>query len=44
MKKNYGLTNTEMDLMNIFWDAKDPRFTFKELTDYTRTDLGKEWK
>lgn len=44
MKKNYGLTNTEMDLMNIFWDAKDPRFTFKELTDYTHTVLGKEWK
>lgn len=44
MKKNYGLTNTEMELMNIFWEAQDQRFTFKELTDYTHNILGKEWK
>ena len=44
MKKNYGLTNTEMELMNIFWESTDSRFTFKELTSYTHNVLGKQWK
>jgi len=44
MKKNYGLTNTEMEIMNIFWESQDQRFTFKELTNYTHDVLGKEWK
>lgn len=44
MNKNYGLTNTEMELMNIFWESQDSRFSFKELTEYTHSVLGKEWK
>ena len=43
MKKNYGLTNTEMELMNIFWDS-GKRYSFKELLEYAHETLGKEWK
>ena len=44
MKKYYGLTNTEMDVMSIFWDSDKEEFTFKELTEYAREKLNKEWK
>lgn len=43
MKKNYGLTNTEMELMNIFWDS-EKKYSFKELLEYSHETLGKEWK
>lgn len=43
MKKNYGLTNTEMELMNIFWES-GKKFSFKELLEYSHESLGKEWK
>lgn len=44
MKKYYGLTNTEAEIMNIFWDSQKKMFTFKELMEYTRENLNKEWK
>ena len=43
-KKNYGLTSTEMELMNIFWDSPEKGFTFKELKDVVQNSLGKDWK
>lgn len=43
VKKNYGLTNTEMEIMNIFWES-GKRFAFKELLEYSNKILGKEWK
>ena len=44
MKKYYGLTNTEMEVMSIFWDSDKEEFTFKELTAYAREKLNKDWK
>lgn len=44
MKKYYGLTATEMEIMNIFWDCGQEEFTFRELTEYARENLKKEWK
>jgi len=44
VKKYYGLTNTEMEVMGIFWDSGKEEFTFKELTEYAREKLNKDWK
>lgn len=43
-KKNYGLTSTEMEIMNIFWESPEQGFTFKELKEIARNTLGKDWK
>lgn len=43
MKRNYGLSNTEMTLMNIFWEADNRTFTFKELMEQPAV-LEKGWK
>jgi len=43
MNKNYGLTNTEMELMDIFWES-EKKYSFKELMEYSHETLGKEWK
>lgn len=43
MKKNYGLTKTEMELMDIFWES-GRSYGFKELLEYAHETLGKEWK
>lgn len=44
MKKYYGLTGTEAEIMNIFWDSGEDAFTFKELKEYVHEYLGKNWK
>lgn len=44
MKKYYGLTNTEAEIMSIFWDSGKESFTFRELTDYSQEYLEKDWK
>lgn len=43
MKKNYGLTNTEMEIMEKFW-KENKRFSYKELSEYMNETLGKKWK
>lgn len=42
MKKNYGLSNTEMTLMNIFWESGH-NYTFKDLLEEPAV-LEKGWK
>lgn len=32
MKKNYGLTNTEMQIMELLWNAAEP-MTFRQIMD-----------
>lgn len=47
MKKYYGLTKTETEIMDIFWNCeKDGKkeLSFKEMTEYSQTVLGKAWK
>lgn len=44
MKKYYGLTNTEAEIMSIFWDYGKDAFTFRELMEHAREYLEKDWK
>ena len=43
MKKNYGVTNTEMQIMELLWQADGP-VTFREIMDISATEWGKSWK
>ena len=43
MKKNYGLTNTEMQIMEKFWE-ENKRFSHRELSEYTKGTLDEKWK
>ena len=43
MKKNYGLTNTEMQIMEKFWE-ENKRFSYRELSEYMNDTLDKKWK
>lgn len=43
MGKNYGLTNTEMEIMELLWHAKGP-LPFKELLRYANEEWKKNWK
>ena len=43
MKKNYGLTNTEMQIMEKFWE-ENKRFSYRELSEYMNGTLDKKWK
>ena len=36
MKKNYGLTNTEMQIMELLWSSEKP-MTFREIMDVAAT-------
>ena len=44
MKKYFGLTNTEAEIMSLFWDFGKDAFTFRELSQYAREFLEKDWK
>lgn len=39
MKKNYGLTNTELQIMELLWAAQEP-MSFREIMDVAVN----EWK
>ena len=39
MKKNYGLTNTEMQIMELLWQADGP-VTFREIMDISASECG----
>lgn len=43
MIKNYGLTNTEMQIMELLWQADGP-VTFREIMDISSKEWGKNWK
>lgn len=43
MKKNYGLTNTEMQIMELLWQVDGP-VTFREIMDTSSNEWGKNWK
>ena len=43
MKKNYGLTKTEEQIMELLWAAKAP-MTFREIMDIATTEWNKTWK
>ena len=43
MKKNYGLTKTEEQIMELLWAAKAP-MTFREIMDIATSEWGKAWK
>lgn len=43
MKKNYGLTKTEEQIMELLWTAEAP-MTFREIMDVATSEWKKEWK
>ncbi len=43
MKKNYGLTKTEEQIMELLWAAEAP-MTFREIMDIATSEWGKTWK
>ncbi len=43
MKKNYGLTNTELQLMELLWAAQGP-MSFREIMDVAVNEWKKTWK
>lgn len=43
MGRNYGLTNTEMELMELLWQADAP-LSFRELMDHANERWKKNWK
>ncbi len=43
MKINYGLTNTEMQIMELLWSSEKP-MTFREIMDVAATQWKKKWK
>lgn len=43
MKKNYGLTNTELQIMELLWAAQEP-MSFREIMDIAVNEWKKTWK
>lgn len=43
MKNLYGLSSTEYELMEFFWNAEG-KVTFRELLNYFNEKKGKGWK
>ena len=43
MKKNYGLTNTELQIMELLWAAKEP-MSFRDIMGVATTEWKKSWK
>ncbi len=43
MEQYYELTDTELELMEVFWEAKEP-LSFKDLMAYSNEVLNKDWK
>ncbi len=42
-EKNYGLTNTELQNMELLWEAEEP-MTFREIMNVATTEWKKTWK
>lgn len=43
MERNYELTDTELELMEVFWGT-DEQLSFKDLLKYANEVLKKNWK
>ena len=43
MKKSYGLTYTEMEIMEFLW-SQEKGVSFKEILIYVNEKLHKDWK
>lgn len=43
MKKNYGLTNTELQIMELLWATKEP-MSFRDIMNIATTEWKKSWK
>lgn len=43
MEQHYKLTDTELELMEVFWN-EEKQFSFKELMNYSNDILQKNWK
>lgn len=43
MNKKFGLTDTEYEIMLIFWERKEP-LTFHEIQQICSAELQKDWK
>ena len=43
MKKKYGLTYTEMEIMEFLW-SQENEVQFKEILIYANEKLHKDWK
>ena len=43
MKKTYGLTNTELQIMELLWKAEEP-MTFREIMSVALNEWKKTWK
>lgn len=43
MGNNYGLSNTEMQIMELFWKTDHP-LAFKEIMNVAQNEWGKKWK
>lgn len=43
MKKNYGLTNTELQIMELLWATKAP-MSFRDIMNVATTEWKKSWK
>lgn len=43
MKKEYGLTKTEMEIMEFLW-GRSQKAGFKEMLEYFTINLQKDWK
>lgn len=43
MKKNYGLTNTELQIMELLWASQEP-MSFRKIMDVAVIEWKKTWK
>lgn len=43
MSRRYGLSETEYELMDFFWNADEPQ-SFKQILEYFNNEKGKNWK
>jgi len=43
MNKTYGLTNTELQIMELLWQAEEP-MTFREIMSVALNEWKKTWK
>ena len=43
MKKEYGLTSTEMEIMEFLW-SQEKDVSFKEILTYANEKLHRDWK
>lgn len=43
MERKFGLSQTEYEIMELFWSTEEP-LSFKSILQYFNEEKGKEWK